>query len=319
MKLSMQEHGDYVRQELAKGESYRKIAEALGCSKDTVSIFAKVNFPELRRVPVADQPPPPEVVLRETTSLNILIIDIETRPNLAYVWGVWDQNIQPRQLVDEKEVISFAAKWLDNPDGPYSEVMFYSSFHHGKDAMVKAAWELLDAADAVITYNGKKFDIPHLNLEFVRSHMTPPSPFRQIDLLNTIRREFRFTHNKLDHVADKLLNERKVEHEGFDLWVKCMAGDPDAWDRMKQYNIGDVLLTERLYHRILPYITQHPSYAAFTGGKCCPNCGSEKLKNSGRQYTKTRAYIRYVCDACGKYCRDTHTYRTADVTETSSW
>lgn len=314
MKLTVEEHLPLIRECLSDGASYRSIAAVLGCSKTTVSDFAQIHCPELARDTKTNQytnDDPPEV---EHGTLKILVIDIETRPNLAYVWDVWGQNIQPRQLIDEKEVISFAAKWLGS-----EETEFWSTFHNGREAMVERAWDLLDTADAVIHYNGKKFDVPHLNLEFLRAGLNPPLPFRQIDLLMTVRREFNFTHNKLDHVATKMGIGSKVEHEGFGLWLKCMSNDPDAWDRMEAYNRGDVELTEQLYYRILPWINNHPSFAAFAGDRRCPNCGSLDLKGGGWTYTKTGRYQRYTCRDCGKHCRDTHRQSAAGVTETSAW
>jgi DNA polymerase elongation subunit (family B) len=265
----------------------------------------------------AEEPDDVEEVESKDPQFKILVIDIETRPNLAYVWQVWNTNVPPSMIIDEKDVISFAAKWLGS-----DETVFYSVHDldgEGKDRMVRAAWDLLNEADAVVHYNGKRFDIPHLNLEFLRYGYAPPSPFRQIDLLATVRREFKFTHNKLDHVADKLGIGRKIEHEGFALWTKCMAGEDEAWDRMREYNIHDVELTEQLYYEIRPWITNHPSHAALWGDARCPNCGSTELKLNGKQYTKTGRYQRYTCKGCGKHCRDTHRQSAAAVTETSAW
>lgn len=310
MKLT-KEHAKYIQQALADGKSYREIAKELGCHHSTVALFVKVNFPELRRRPQGAGSP---VIQVDTSSLKLLVIDIETRPSLAYVWDVWQQNVSPRQIIEEKETISWAAKWIGS-----DEVMFMSVYHDGKDAMVQEAWNLLDAADGVIGYNSKKFDVKHLNTEFWRAGMTPPSPFRHIDLLQTVKGNFMFTHNKLDNVAEKVGIGNKIEHEGFALWLKCMRGDGEAWERMKAYNMQDVVLTEALYYKILPWITNHPSYAAVTGDKACPNCGSSDLKAAGHQFTKTRRYQRYLCGNCGKYSRDTHCDSSAEITETSSW
>lgn len=318
MKLTIAEHGAQVEEWLKEGYSYRAMARELGVHKETVTMFVLTHFPEMKRAPAPG--PTPEVLQPATSrALKLLVIDIETRPTLAYVWRVWKENISPRQIVEDNEVICFAAKWLDYKDGPYSEVMFYSAHHHGKEAMVKAAWELLDACDGVIHYNGTKFDIPHLNSMFIKAELPPPSTFRNIDLLTTVRREFNFAHNKLDSVADMLGIGRKVEHEGFELWVKCMAGDEDAWNRMSEYNVQDVLLTEQLYHRVLPYIKSHPSYAAAMRDAVCPNCGSSDLRNKGYQYTTTGSYKRYVCKNCGKNCRDRKANPTTSVTPTASW
>ena len=88
--------------------------------------------------------------------MRILAIDIETSPNLAYVWGLWDQNVSLNQLVESGEILCWAAKWLGE-----DEVFFYSKQTTGrKSKMIRAAWALLDEADVVLHFNVKRFDIP---------------------------------------------------------------------------------------------------------------------------------------------------------------
>ena len=70
--------------------------------------------------------------------------------------------------------------------------------------MLEGIHKLLDEADAVIHYNGKRFDIPSLNKEFLLNGMFPPAPFKEIDLLTVARGRFRFVSNKLDYVAQQL-------------------------------------------------------------------------------------------------------------------
>src|SRR6185312_9194312 len=114
----------------------------------------------------------------------------------------------------------------------------------GHKRMIRRAWKLLNEADAVVHYNGKRFDVPRLQREFLKLDMAPPAPFAQIDLLATARRKFSFDSNKLERVADELGIGRKEEHEGFRLWIKCLDGDVNAWERMRRYNVKDVKLTE---------------------------------------------------------------------------
>jgi len=175
-------------------------------------------------------------------SERILVIDIETMANLAWVWGVWKQDIHPVQIVKHKRTISFAAKWVGQ-----KKVYFHSEYHHGREGMVKAAWRLLNEADAVVSYNGKRFDIKHLNTEFKVLGYDPPSHFQHIDLRQITKREFAFGSNKLESVAKRMGLGKKEEHEGFALWLKCEAGDRSAWGRMRSYNRKDVQLTEDLF------------------------------------------------------------------------
>lgn len=304
MKLTAKEHGARVAALLSEGLSYRQIADELGCNKDTVSIFVKVNYPELRRKPII-APPRPAV-----TPMKILLIDIETSPNLAYVWGLWQQNVAISQLVESTEILSFGAKWLGD-----DVIRFKSLFHNGKDEMITEAHALLDQADAVMHYNGRRFDVPHLNREFIQLGLLPPSPFKQIDLLETAKRRFRFPSNKLEYVSEALGLEGKVKHEGFELWVKCMAGDEAAWERMYEYNIRDVQLLEDLYFKLLPWIERHPSYGALTGEDVCTNCGSDELNPSDTPaITSTGQYPQYQCGNCGTFVRATKRTDKTNIT-----
>jgi DNA polymerase elongation subunit (family B) len=232
--------------------------------------------------------------------LKIVTLDIETSPNLAYVWGMFKQNIGLNQLVETGEVMCFSAKWYGQ-----APTSFYSTYHHGKEAMVEAAHEILDEADAVIHYNGKRFDIPHLNREFLAEGLTPPSPFAHVDLLNVAKKQFRFTSNKLDHVAQQLGLGAKTSHTGFQLWVDCMAGNAEAWELMKTYNEQDVVLTEKVYDALLPWIPSHPNYRLYHGGvdDLCPNCGSKDLRKEGKAYTSVSVFQRFRCEDCGKWSR----------------
>jgi len=229
------------------------------------------------------------------TEPKILIIDIETSPNLAYTWGLFKANIGINQIEESGEVICFAAKWLGD-----RKTLFYSTHHDGKEDMLTAAWNLLDEADIVIGYNHVQFDMKHLRREFLESGFTPPSRWKDIDLLQVVRREFRFTSNKLDYVSQQLGLGKKVSHVGFDLWLACIRGDDKAWNTMKRYNRQDVILTEELYNTLLPWITGHPHRGLFTGVEdCCPNCGGTDLTDTGQIVATTRAYPTFVCEACG--------------------
>lgn len=234
--------------------------------------------------------------------MKILTLDIETSPNLAHVWGIWQQNVGLPQLLESTEVLCWAAKWYGE-----DEILFSSSFGDGKAEMVVKMWRLLDEADVVVHYNGQKFDIPHLNREFLELDMTPPSPFKQVDLLKTSKNQFRFPSNKLDYIVQELGLGQKVKHAGHKLWVDCLMGDPKAWAKMEEYNREDVVITEKLYDRYLPWIKGVPNAAVYldetTGKMVCPGCGSIETIKEGYAYTNLSKFQQYKCKDCGKWFR----------------
>lgn len=226
--------------------------------------------------------------------MKILLLDIETAPNLAYVWGLWQQNVSINQIEAAGYVLCWSAKWLGS-----KELIFDSVKKSGKKRMLARIHKMLDEADAVIHYNGVKFDIPTLNKEFIKSGMNPPSPYKNIDLLPVCKRQFRFESNKLDYVASSLGLGNKVKHQGFELWVKCISGEEKAWQQMEKYNRHDVVLLEKLYYKIRPWIHNHPNMAAHDDIDGCPKCGSSKYQARGTATSRARKYRRYQCTSCG--------------------
>jgi DNA polymerase elongation subunit (family B)/DNA-directed RNA polymerase subunit RPC12/RpoP len=240
--------------------------------------------------------------------MKILAIDIETAPNSGYFWGLFKQNISINHLMETSRVMCFAAKWV----GAKGKVEFWSEHEHGHKATIRRAHQLLDEADAVITYNGNRFDLPVLNKEFIKLGLTPPMPYASIDLYPTVRRRFKFASNKLDHVARELGLTPKVKHEGFELWVKCMDGDDKAWTKMQRYNKGDVTTLIELYQVVLPWIQNHPNVALYADEApetpTCTNCGSDNLVRKGEQVNLTHKYRRYKCRDCGTPVRSRYTH-----------
>jgi hypothetical protein len=233
--------------------------------------------------------------------VKTLTLDLETSPNVAHVWGLWNQNVGLPQLRESGQVISFAAKWLGS-----KKVEFYSDFHDGHEEMVKQAWRLVDEADAIVTFNGKSFDMKWLNREFIEAGLNPPSAWRDIDLLLVARKQFRFPSNKLQYVSTKLGLDGKVQHSGHDLWVRCLAGDEKAWATMRRYNRQDVVLTEELYVRLLPWITNHPNAALYVDADepICPRCESTHLQKRGYATTQVGKYRRFQCTDCGGWAQE---------------
>ena len=232
--------------------------------------------------------------------MKLLLVDIETSPNTGYVWGLFKQNISLSQLVESGTILCWAAKWVGT-----DEIMFDSTFRSTKRVMLKRIHTLLEEADAVIHYNGNSFDIPTLNKEFLLNRMTPPSPAKQIDLLNVSRSRFRFVSNKMDYVA-QALGVGKKKQTTFELWVKCMNNDPEAWAKMEEYNKEDVLILEGIYNVYKPWIKNHPNMALHTASDLdlCPACNSPDLIRRGFSYTAVGRYQRYRCDNCGHWSRD---------------
>lgn len=248
------------------------------------------------------------------TTAKVLVMDIETAPISAYVWGIWNQNIAVNQIQSDWFCLTWAAKWLFE-DKVYSARLTPKEVLAQDDKrIIKGVWELINKADIVIAHNGEKFDVPKLNARFVINNLQPPLPYQQIDTLKHIRRQFGFTSNKLDYV-NKLLNlKRKTDTGGFELWENCMKGDKQSLTLMEEYNVNDVKILEETYLHIRAWIKPHPNMGLFILDESqsrCPSCGSKDMIEMGKHYnTPANIYVSLRCGNCGATARK----RLADIT-----
>ena len=232
---------------------------------------------------------------------KILLIDLETAPNLGWVWGKWEQSVI--EFKTNWYILSFSYKWLDGkrittrilPDYP----RWKTNTECDRD-LVQDLWKLIDEADIIIAHNGDKFDIRKANARFVAHGLQPPSHYRTIDTLKIARKYFKFDSNRLDDLGKYLRCGRKTAYGGgAQLWLKCMAGHMGSWQTMRTYNAGDVKLLERVYLKLRPWHATHPNLAVYRGTQSCPHCQSDNIKASGYYYTKVGKRAQFQCKDCG--------------------
>lgn len=232
------------------------------------------------------------------TEIRTLIVDIETYPASGYIWGLWDQTVGLNQIIKPGQIASWAAKWAGKEGVEYSSVYMTS-----RKKMIKEMWKLLDEADEVVGFNSNAFDLKWFNAEFALFGLSPPSPYRKVDLFRVCKQNFKLLSYKLDYIAGYFDIGHKLEHQGFNMWKECMAGDKNAWGTFEEYNVQDVLLTERLYDKLRPWITTGVNRSAFDNDHSCPACGSTRLQKRGTAMTTSLTYTRYQCKSCGHWSR----------------
>ena len=231
---------------------------------------------------------------------QILLLDIETAPSLGHIWKLWDENIPLARLLKSGYMLCYSAKWYQQ-----DQIYFDSLYESSPKALAKGIHKLLNDADAVVHYNGKRFDIPHINSEIVRAGLKPPSPFKQIDLLTTVRNRFKFPSNKLEYVVKELGIGIKSAPT-YDVWKGCMNDDEESWAAMQEYNINDTILLEKLYTYLRPWINNHPNLGIYQDESLvCPACTSTHYHKRGVAVTKACRYQRFQCSDCGHWFRAT--------------
>lgn len=221
-----------------------------------------------------------------------LFIDIETSFLIAAVWGMWQVNVG--KLLQDFYILSVAYQWEGG------EMQFMRSYGSGKDrAICRKLHKLFNEADIIVAQNGDSFDVKKINARMAFWGFPPPDPYKTVDTLKILKKNFGLTRNSLDFACEYFKIGRKIKHQGIDLWHNCMqdANHPD-WEIMEKYNKHDVQLLVRLYDKIRPWHKFHP----LTGNKC-PKCGNKNGQWRGKSPFRGIFYRRWSCFACLKWSR----------------
>ncbi len=244
---------------------------------------------------------------------RVICFDLETLPDMAEAMKVWTGlgnypgltlkasissiicfgfkvfgKCHPVQCVNAWD---FPKRWNKNINDDYM--------------VVKAAYDILRTADLVVTHNGKRFDWKHLQTRLLK-HGFPPLPnIAHVDTCAIAKSKLYMFNNRLNTLGDFIVNEKKMEHEGWELWVKVSKREPKAQKKMTAYCKQDVLLLEKIFRKLRAHSKAIPNYNLFTISKTniCPNCGSTRLRSLGFQYNKTNVYRRFICTDCGTSSR----------------
>ena len=237
--------------------------------------------------------------------MKILLLDIETAPKQAFVWGIWKQNIAPNQLTSDWFMFTWSAKWFSRNDIMGCRLRSSEAKKQDDSHILIPLWDLLNKADVVIGHNGDRFDIPSINTRFLNAGMDPPSPYRTIDTLLVARGRFKFTSNRLDYLGQFLGVGRKIDTGGMELWERCYIGEDSGLKKMLEYNKQDVILLENVYKKLRPYIKNPPSHGTYQtdGRMCCSHCGSGNVQSRGYYHTNVSIFRRFWCKECGGWSR----------------
>lgn len=239
----------------------------------------------------------------KSSPVKVLLYDVETSPNLAFCWGKYEQNVLG-DFIKERQIISFAWKWLDEKEVHCLALPMFPSYKKKPDdnkALILRLHELISRADVVVGHNVNCFDDQMANTDFILHGLKPPPPHKSVDTLAVARAKFRFNSNKLGDLGKRLGLGEKVHTGGFELWAGCLRGDKKSWAKMVEYNKGDVVLLEKIYLKMRPWMTAHPNMNSADNHVGCPVCRSTKLTRRGWVIVAGGRRMRFQCMNCGKW------------------
>lgn len=240
-------------------------------------------------------------------NVRIVLWDLETLPNLPEALKVFPQLSDYPGLTLKAQInsiICFGWKVLGEKKVSCVNAWDFPGWdkdvNHDKE-LCKAAYDVLKDANVVVTHNGKRFDWRFLQTRLL-IHGFPPLPkIIHIDTCSESKKYLYTFNNRLNNLAKCFSLRKKVDHEGWDLWVKTHAKDKKALEKMTRYCKGDVLVLEEIFNVMRPLIKGIPNENQFVKHDCCPKCGSDRMQSRGFSMSKEKTNRRFQCQDCGSW------------------
>lgn len=234
-------------------------------------------------------------------SARILLLDIETSLMKFYGFSPKVEYIPHELMIQDWSVLCWGAKWLFDTEVFGEVVTPQESMNREDGRILQGMWNLIDAADIVVTQNGIQFDLKKLNSRFLMAGFNPPSSYMNVDTLKVSREEFGWSYNRLDALGRKFGIGQKSDMEIED-WIQCSEGSQQHLTKMFEYCKRDVApLLEDVYLKMLPWMKHHPNLGLYTDhdADVCPKCESQNLKWGEKYATPQGLWEGFRCQSCG--------------------
>lgn len=289
----------------SQGLSGRKIARQIGKAKSSVNDVLKAYREGTLQL---SEP--------EAKKLNYLYFDLETSFMHAYVFDIWQVNIPMSQITKQSHLLS--AAWAMNDDEPEGVRLTPEDVKTGNDLeVVVKLIEAINKADAIVSYNGKKFDTKKLNTRALFWGLPPVTYPPHVDLIQDAKRVFKFPSNSMQNISDYLSLEGKISTSSSRLWQRCAEYEnydvcQNALEEMLTYNLQDIVATRDLHKRFMGWSKTTPNIATITKqvqGRnlkedtelLCIHCGSSDVSKimvdgvAKKGYTAVSSFDLYRC------------------------
>ncbi len=225
---------------------------------------------------------------------RIVYFDIETSPNEVLSWRIGrNLTLTMDNIIKERQII--CACWKYKGDPTVYSVDWGRAMSDVK--VVKKLIKVIGESEVAIAHNGDGFDLKWLKGRAMMLHLPPISNISSIDTYKLSANNFNLNCHKLDYLSKIATGKGKL-HTEYQLWKDVIKGKQRALKRMVTYCKRDVVLLEKVYEYILPYVDNLPvHFGIIEGGDkfACPKCGTYDFIKYGKYHTAANSYQKYRC------------------------
>jgi hypothetical protein len=247
--------------------------------------------------------------LRDGVLNKILILDVERLPGITkqYWWDRGDlkqRYIHYEAVERQPRTTIVCAKWYFG-----DEIIQLAEWDKGgRKKFLRKVHTLMSEADIIVGHNVDNADIPWLKGDLhVEAGLPPLPPFKTVDTLKVLRREFKSgaPFKSLDAFCQIAGIPAKSDRYDRNAMERAVTGSAEDRERLTAYCAGDVVATQGLLDFLRPHIKNHP--ALFVDGKdsltTCHRCGHDTEPIPRRYIANILTYSMRRCTQCLGYSR----------------
>lgn len=262
-----EEDRDYIRElysseNISRKEAQEQLSQKFGVTERSIRTWAKEMQIGLMAKNI-------------TNPSKILIYDIETPRLRADVWWSGKQFVNGNDIIDEPKIITVAWKWLGENK---VHTTTWDKDHDDKKLM-ELFLEEYNKADLIVGVNNNNFDNRWINARAMKHGLYVNMFVKSLDLQKQMKRIARLPSYALKYLCKFFDVTMKLGHEGILMWNMVQYGTPaeqkEYLKKMEVYNIGDIISTEEVYLKMIPYLRHTTHLGVALGNKkySCPTCG----------------------------------------------
>lgn len=220
-----------------------------------------------------------------TETARILVYDIEAT-NLDAEFGY---------------VLAIGYKFVGEPDNKTVVLSIDQFPRYEKDRtddrpILKAFEPVYKSADAILHFNGIRYDEPFVNTRRLVHGMDPLPRKPRIDLLYTAKSTLRIRSKSLDRVAKLLQTKNQKSPVTGRHWVRAMSGYKESLQYISRHCRADVLVLEEVYLRLRGRVYNHPRVS--TDIAACRFCGGRVIRRGYALTALKNRPVRVQCVSC---------------------
>lgn len=229
-----------------------------------------------------------------------LYFDLEVSPNIVFSWRTgYRLNIDPDNIIEERKIICVCWKW-EGSDEVHS--LTWDKKQDDKK-LLKDFIKVMNTAHEIIGHNSNNFDTKWLRTRALLQGVDMLPHYVSIDTLKHAKNGFYFNSNKLDYLAKLFGEGQKKDNGGFNTWKKIVLDkDADALQLMVDYCKQDVVILEKVFNKLQPYVKNTTHYGVLFGEEkySCPSCSGYNIGLHKRYATQmgTMRYSMYCKGGC---------------------